>query len=93
LTPEVTGQKRWIEWIENAEKIRLLRNDYAHGRWISSSPAHNDFRFAPLGWPVESEPVQPLIAVSPAQIDERSGEIWNLTRSIDDVLAPFFPIR
>jgi hypothetical protein len=93
LTPEVKKRARWVEWIEHAEQIRLQRNEYAHGRWISSSPAHKDFRFAALSWPGESEPAQSLIAVSPMQIDERSSEIWKLTRSIEDVLEPFFPRR
>ena len=90
LTPEVISQDRWKEWVAEAEKVRELRNDYAHGRWINSSLANTEFRFAPLGWPIESDPPQPLMAVSPKQIDERTMEIWKLTRSMDDVLAPYF---
>ena len=45
-TPEVISQNRWKEWIAEAEKVRALRNDYAHGRWINRSLSNTEFRFA-----------------------------------------------
>lgn len=70
LTPDSIGLDRWMKWITQAEKIRELRNDYAHGRWINSAPSNTKFHFAPLGWSVETEPLKPLTTVSPAQIDK-----------------------
>ena len=89
--PEITKSQRWMKWIEQVEKIRLIRNDYAHGRWINGNSANN-FHFAKLSWPVNSEPPQTLIDVTPAEIDVLSSEIWKLTRSMYDVLAPYFNI-
>lgn len=92
LTPEVISQDRWKEWIVQAEKVRELRNDYAHGRWINSSLINTEFRFAPLSWPDKTESLQPGPVISPTHIDARTAEIWKLTRSMDDVLAPYFRI-
>lgn len=83
-------RQRWDSWVSQAEAMRLLRNDYAHGRWVHD-PRVNGFRFASLNWADESELFKQSIPVLPAQIDERSRQIWELTRSIDIVTEPFFP--
>nr|WP_326530084.1 hypothetical protein [Rhodoferax sp.] len=90
VKPTVQSKSIWKAWIAQAEAIRLLRNDYAHGRWINSSLVTTEFHFAPLGWSDEYESTQTLIAVSPAQIDSLSNELWNLTRSMNEVLEPYF---
>lgn len=89
LNPSAKCRKEWETWITQAETIRHLRNDYAHGRWINSSLETNEFHFAPLSWPDESESTRILIAISPAQIDSLSNDLWNLTRSMNEVLEPY----
>lgn len=92
IEPDIQSQNRWRAWITQAEAIRLLRNDYAHGRWVYNSDLRvRGFYFAPLSWETDSQTPKTAIAVSPALIDERSEEIWELTRSIDVVTQPFFP--
>ena len=49
VKPTVQSKSIWKAWIAQAEAIRLLRNDYAHGRWINSSLVTTEFHFAPLG--------------------------------------------
>lgn len=82
---------RWDAWISQAEAMRLLRNDYAHGRWVHD-PKVNGFRFASLSWNDESEIDHQSVPVIPAQVDELSRQIWELTRSIDIVTEPFFSL-
>lgn len=83
-------RSKWDAWIAHAETIRTLRNDYAHGRWVHD-PRTSEFRFVSLSWAGESEFFEKSVATLPAQIDERSAQIWELTRSIDVVTEPFFP--
>lgn len=91
IYPETTRAGVWGGWIVQAEKVRLLRNDYAHGRWVYNH-GNNSFFFAPLSWGVDPKsPVTP-IATSPAEIDALATEIWVLIRSMDDVLRPCFPL-
>jgi hypothetical protein len=87
--PSAKVRKKWSAWIARAEEIRLLRNDYAHGRWINSSLMTTAFHFAPLSWTDESESTQSLIAISPEQIDSLSNELWSLTRSMNELLEPY----
>jgi len=89
--PETTRAARWGIWIAQAEKVRLLRNDYAHGRWVYNH-GNTSFFFAPLGWDVGTQSAGTPIAISPAEIDARAAEIWVLIRSMDDMLRPCFPL-
>jgi len=93
VKPSATSMNMWSSWITRAEAIRLLRNDYAHGRWINATVLTTQFHFAPLGWAEDSEPAQTLDAVSPSDIDSLSNELWNLTRSMNEVLEPYLSSR
>lgn len=78
---------KWATWITHAERIRSLRNDYAHGRWVfNDAPGSKNFLFVPLGWNIANQGAAMPIAISPEEIDARSSEIWDLIRSMDDML-------
>ena len=80
----------WDEWLQKADEVRALRNDYAHGRWININPANNEFHFAPLNWGEQPESTAINDPVTPEKLDKRTSDIWKLTKSMDDVIAPFF---
>lgn len=81
----------WLVWITQTEELRTLRNDYAHGRWIfNHEPGRKNFRFARLGWNTNSQQTDMPLAVSPAEIDARSADIWKLIRALDEVMQRIF---
>ncbi|MES1979998.1 MAG: hypothetical protein V4451_18310 [Pseudomonadota bacterium] len=84
----------WSVWNTQAEKVRALRNDYAHGRWIfNHEPGRNSFRFARLDWNTNVQLADAPLAISPAEIDARSADIWALIRTLDEILQHIFPSK
>lgn len=84
----------WLTWTTQAEELRTLRNDYAHGRWIfNDEPGQKNFRFARLNWDAYQQQKHTTLAASPAEIDTLSANIWKLIRALDDVMQRVFPLN
>ncbi len=97
-TNPVTEKERsdYERWVKRVESIRGLRNDYAHGRWMSSNGTSSDdpeMTFVPLQWAMGSKDLRPTVTIRLIDLEKQAKMIPALCDQMRKVLVPFLEYR
>lgn len=73
------AREAFDQWFERVERVRALRNNYAHGRWGNASAKDlNYYQFVALSWEFDAERQPPAEYLSLDELEVQVKEVETL---------------